>query len=71
MDTTAEPNSTTWLTVAQAAQVAQCGTKLIYREARAGRLKAAHLGFRRDIRIHREWVDDWLRRCAEPREVRR
>jgi excisionase family DNA binding protein len=59
-----------WLTVAEAATVMKVGRKLIYREVAAGRLRAAHIGGRRDIRIARTWVDDYLRACAEPVEIK-
>jgi excisionase family DNA binding protein len=49
-----------WLTVSDAAERARCGTKLIYREVAAGRLKAARLGGRRELRLLPEWVDQWL-----------
>jgi excisionase family DNA binding protein len=62
---------TPWLTVEQARDIAQCGPKLLYREIRAGRLRAARIGGRRDLRIHRDWIDEWLTRSAEPVEVRR
>jgi excisionase family DNA binding protein len=49
-----------WLTVAQAADRARCGRKLIYREVRSGRLRAARIGGRRDLRFRIDWVDVWL-----------
>ena len=49
-----------WLTVAEAAQRARCGVKTVYREARAGRLRAARIGGRRELRLRPEWVDTWL-----------
>jgi excisionase family DNA binding protein len=60
--------STPWLTVEQAAERARCGVKTIYREVRAGRLRAARVGGRRELRLLVEWVDDWLLRqsSAEP-----
>ena len=58
-----------WLTVEQARRIAQCGAKLLYREIRAGRLRAAIIGGRRDLRIHRSWIDEWLMRCATPIEI--
>ena len=53
-------HDTPWLTVRQAAQRAQCGVKLIYREVKVGRLRAARVGGRRELRILAEWVDAWL-----------
>jgi excisionase family DNA binding protein len=50
----------TWLTVHEAAERARCGVKLIYREVRATRLKAARVGGRRELRMLPEWVDQWL-----------
>jgi excisionase family DNA binding protein len=57
---------TPWLTVKEAAQIIKCGPKLIYREVTAGRLRAARIGNRRDLRIHRSWVDEWLEASAKP-----
>jgi excisionase family DNA binding protein len=55
-----------WLTVAESAEIAKVGRKLIYREIKAGRLRAATIGGRRDLRIHRDWIDQWLERSATP-----
>ena len=63
--------ATDWLTVDQARQVAQCGAKLIYREIKAERLRAARIGNRRDLRIRRDWTDAWLEASAVPVEVHR
>ena len=54
-----------WLTVEEAAGRARCGPKLIYREVRAGRLRAARIGGRRELRLKPEWIDEWLLRSAE------
>ena len=35
-----------WLTVNEAAKVVKCGRRLIYREVKVGRLRAARLGLR-------------------------
>lgn len=61
------PN-TPWRTVEQAAARAQTGTKLIYREVKAGRLRAARVGGRRELRFRDEWIDSWLEKCATPQE---
>ncbi len=58
--TTNHPAQTPWLTVAEAADRARCGPKLIYREVKAGRLKAAKVGGRRELRLLPEWIDAWL-----------
>lgn len=55
-----------WLTVREAAARARVGSKLVYREVRAGRLKAARVGGRRELRLLAEWVDDWLHASALP-----
>lgn len=67
MNNVSTPNVTTnpnapspWLTVAEAADRARCGPKLIYREVKAGRLKAAKVGGRRELRMLPEWIDQWL-----------
>ena len=67
VDTT---TSSPWLTVREAAKVVKCGRRLIYREVKAGRLVASKIGLRRDLRIHRDWIDEWLKRCAAPVEVK-
>lgn len=51
---------TPWLTVNEAADRARCGPKLIYREVKAKRLRAAKVGGRRELRILPEWIDSWL-----------
>jgi len=60
-----------WLTVPEAAERARVGRRLIYREIKAGRLRAAVVGNRRDLRLLVEWVDQWLIASSEPREIRR
>jgi excisionase family DNA binding protein len=67
----AEIAVTCWLTVLQAAAEAQVAAKTIYKEVKAGRLRAARIGGRRDLRIHRDWVTQWLEQSAAPVEVRR
>ena len=49
-----------WLTVKEAAARAKCGVKVIYREVRERRLRAARIGGRRELRLKPEWVDQWL-----------
>jgi excisionase family DNA binding protein len=52
--------SSPWLTVDEAAERARCGVKTIYREVRAGRLRAARVGGRRELRLLSTWIDEWL-----------
>lgn len=66
-----DPTSTPWLTVNEAADRARCGPKLIYREVRAGRLQAARVGGRRELRLLAEWVDEWLLQMITPTRVSR
>ena len=63
-----EPVVTPWRTVTQAAARAQVGEKTIYREAKAGRLRHARVGGRRDIRFLDSWIDDWLIATSAPVE---
>ncbi|MEZ5290169.1 MAG: excisionase family DNA-binding protein [Vicinamibacterales bacterium] len=55
-----------WLAVDEAAQRANIGRRTIYSEVRAGRLRAALVGDRRQIRIRPEWIDQWLEASATP-----
>lgn len=49
-----------WLTVREAAGRARCGPKTIYRAVRSGRLRAARIGGRRELRFLENWIDDWV-----------
>src|SRR5262245_10117144 len=53
-----------WLTVREAAARARCGSKLLYRDVSAGRLKAVRIDGRRSVRFRAEWIDAWLERNA-------
>jgi excisionase family DNA binding protein len=57
---------TTWLTVVEAAARAKVSKRLIYSEVRAGRLRAAKVSGRRQLRFTPQWVDDWLIAAATP-----
>jgi excisionase family DNA binding protein len=58
-----------WLTVGEAAQHARCGKSLIYGEVQRGRLRAARLGGRRELRFLVEWIDAWLLATSTPEIV--
>ena len=60
---------TPWLTPKEAAGRARCGVKMIYREVKGGRLRAARIAGRRELRMKPEWVDAWLEHTAKPVEV--
>ena len=64
-----ETRSSPWLTVTEAADRARCGVRLIYREVRASRLRAARVGGRRELRIRAEWIDRWLDVHTTPQEI--
>ena len=57
-----------WLTVKQAAARAQVASWTIYHEVRAGRLRAARIGGRRELRFREEYIDAWLEASTEPQE---
>jgi excisionase family DNA binding protein len=59
-----------WLTPEQAAARAQVGKRTVYHEVNAGRLRAARVGGRRELRIKPEWIDSWLEQSATPIEVK-
>jgi excisionase family DNA binding protein len=60
---------TEWLTVRGAAAHAKCGVKSIYVAVSTGRLRAARLGGRRELRFVAEWVDAWLLASTTPQVV--
>lgn len=57
-----------WLTVKQAAARAQVAPWTIYHEVRAGRLKAARIGGRRELRFRESYIDAWLEATTQPIE---
>lgn len=58
-----------WLNVREAAARAGCGPKIIYLAVRGGRLRAARIGGRAELRFRAEWVDTWLEGLAQPVEL--
>jgi excisionase family DNA binding protein len=55
-----------WLTTIEAAARARVGPKTIYAAVRSGRLRAARIGGRRELRFLAAWVDAWLEADATP-----
>ena len=59
-----------WLTIPESCLVAKCSAKLLYREIKLGRLRAARTNGRRgSIRIRHDWIDEWLQASAGLVEV--
>ena len=56
---------TTWLTLAEAAHYAKAGKRCLYAAVRDGRLKAARINQRGDLRFTPEWLDAWLVEMTE------
>ena len=56
-----------WLDVQEAACHARCGKGSIYLAVRQGRLRAAHLGGRRELRFLASWIDEWLLSTSTPK----
>jgi excisionase family DNA binding protein len=74
MDNTSPTTTTTspptpWMTTIEAARYARCGPKAIYKAVAAGRLRAARLNGRRDLRLLAAWLDRWLEETTTITEV--
>jgi excisionase family DNA binding protein len=61
--------SNEWWDVDQAAAHAKCGKGTIYAEVRRGRLRAARLSGRRELRFLPAWIDAWLLAASTPEIV--
>jgi excisionase family DNA binding protein len=55
-----------WLTVEEGAQHARCGKRSLYLAVQQGKLRAARLGGRRELRFLAEWIDGWLLASSTP-----
>jgi excisionase family DNA binding protein len=55
-----ESTRSPWLTASEAATRARCSVKMIYATVKSGKLRAARLGVRNELRIHESWVDAWI-----------
>jgi excisionase family DNA binding protein len=53
-----------WLTVDEAAAYTKCNRRSIYRATAKGKLKAARVNDRGDLRYRAEWLDAWLEASA-------
>jgi excisionase family DNA binding protein len=52
----------------EAAKYAKVSVGTLYREVREGRLRAARIGGRRELRFRPAWIDEWLENWATPVE---
>jgi excisionase family DNA binding protein len=57
-----------WLTTEQAASYAQTSARTIYNAVREGKLRAARINGRRDLRFVAAWLDQWLE-SSVPQEL--
>jgi excisionase family DNA binding protein len=60
------PADSPWLTAPEAAEYLKRGLRFIRREIKAGRLRGAFVGGRREILTRREWCDAWVADRATP-----
>lgn len=67
--TPAQDASSPWLDAGQGAAYARVSRKLLYRAVRTGRLRAARVGGRRQVRLRREWLDAFIEEHATGPEV--
>jgi excisionase family DNA binding protein len=65
---TAPPTSapSPWLTVKESAARAKVSDETIYDNIKRGRLRAARIGTRKDIRILQDWLDAWMVSLSTP-----
>jgi excisionase family DNA binding protein len=51
--------------LSEAAAYAKRGKRFLAREIKAGRLRAARVGQKREYHLTRAWIDEWLSRQSE------
>jgi hypothetical protein len=66
----AVPAELPWLTLSDVTTRVRCGRKIIYRAVAAGKLRAAVINARGDLRFRPEWVDAWLDGLAPAEMIR-
>ena len=54
-----------WWNVEQGAAYLQISVTTFFRECRAGRIKCARVGGRRNIRVKQGWLDSYMESCVE------
>jgi excisionase family DNA binding protein len=55
-----------WLSLAEAASYTKRGRRFLRTEVKAGRLRAAVCGGRRELLFRAEWLDAYLEELAKP-----
>lgn len=55
-----------WMNSAQAAAYLGRGRRFVLGEVKAGRLRAATVGGRREVLTRRDWLDAWVEQQARP-----
>jgi hypothetical protein len=58
--------SVQWLTLKQAGARVHRSPRFLRREIDAGRLRAAHVGGRREVLLCDEWLNAWVEQMATP-----
>lgn len=66
------PIASKWLSVKAAAAYLGRSKRVLYKEVKAGRMKAAHVGDSGTrLMFNVKWLDEWAESMAEPRRPRR
>jgi hypothetical protein len=60
---------TPWRTLREASARARRGPRYLKKEIKAGRLRAAQVGGRKEHVLRDEWIDEWLESLSKPIEV--
>lgn len=55
-----------WMTARQAAAYLSRSRRFVLKEIKAGRLRAAVVGGRREVLVRSEWLDQWVEDQAAP-----
>lgn len=62
-------HGTRWLTTTEAAKIVKVSTRVIYHAVKRGKLRAAKIDGRGDLRFRRQWIDEWVESCTTPLEI--
>jgi excisionase family DNA binding protein len=60
MEPYTERDDSPWMDARRGASYARVSRKLLYRAIRGGKLKAARVGGRREVRLRKEWLDQFI-----------